>query len=251
MLTMIFNILFIDIFVNGWKLKHFRPNNLANLVIGVTIFHLPIVDKISFLNTQSNWIPVSHARNIPENNGASGRKIGELESLIPIIKMKNEIIVARKALLKTGVDGNSNNDNLRECSKLVKNYSLIPKTEKEFKRLFDEYSQGISYKQQYLDKNAFVVYYTKGFDGVGRESIEKEDDLMLKQEAQYGARNEAWIGIDDVRAEIDYLLTSSNDYNGVNDIKDLLSAIDKACRAFENYISLAPTEQVRAAESYK
>jgi hypothetical protein len=41
--------------------------------------------------------------------------------------------------------------------------------------LFDEHSEGISYKQQFLDQNAFLVYYTKGFDGPGRPSIEDED----------------------------------------------------------------------------
>ena len=45
----------------------------------------------------------------------------------------------------------------------------LPSGEKEFKRLFDEYSQGVSYKQVYLDQNAFLVYYTKGFDGPGRK----------------------------------------------------------------------------------
>lgn len=54
--------------------------------------------------------------------------------------------------------------------------SAVPTSEKEFKRLFDEFSEGISYKQQFLDKNAFVVYYTQGFDGPGRPSIDTEDE---------------------------------------------------------------------------
>ena len=62
--------------------------------------------------------------------------------------------------------------NLQECETLL---SKIPLIEKDFKKLFDEHSEGISYKQQFLDQNAFLVYYTKGFDGPGRPSIEEED----------------------------------------------------------------------------
>ena len=49
-----------------------------------------------------------------------------------------------------------------------------PKDEKSLKRLFDEYSSDVSYKQKYMDSNAFVVYYTKGFDGKDRPNIEDD-----------------------------------------------------------------------------
>ena len=101
------------------------------------------------------------ARNLPTSNGASGANRGEASTLVPIIQMRNnvELAIAQMA-------------NLQECETLL---SKIPLIEKDFKKLFDEHSEGISYKQQFLDQNAFLVYYTKGFDGPGRPSIEEED----------------------------------------------------------------------------
>ncbi|GMH96660.1 hypothetical protein TrVE_jg6644 [Triparma verrucosa] len=72
-------------------------------------------------------------------------------------------------------------------------------TEKEFKTMIDRVSIGKSYKTSYMDKNAWLVYYTKGFDGVGRPSIEQETDLELLANKQAYLRNEMWLMIDDLR----------------------------------------------------
>lgn len=101
------------------------------------------------------------ARNLPTSNGASGSNRGEASTLVPILQMKNNVELAVAQI-----------SNLEECEALL---SKLPLIEKDFKKLFDEHSEGISYKQQFLDQNAFLVYYTKGFDGPGRPSIEEED----------------------------------------------------------------------------
>ena len=101
------------------------------------------------------------ARNLPTSNGASGANRGEASTLVPIIQMRDNVKLAIAQM-----------ENLQECETLL---SRIPLIEKDFKKLFDEHSEGISYKQQFLDQNAFLVYYTKGFDGPGRPSIEEED----------------------------------------------------------------------------
>lgn len=80
--------------------------------------------------------------------------------------------------------------------------ATIPTDEKRFKALFDAYSDQVSFKQKFLDQNAFLVYYTKGFDGPGRPSIEA--DLPTKQPRQFGARNEAWVAWASFMAEVDY-----------------------------------------------
>lgn len=103
----------------------------------------------------------AEARNLPTSNGATGANRGTASTLVPIIEMKNTVDSAAALL-----------PNILECEKLL---SKIPAVEKDFKKLFDEHSEGISYKQQFLDQNAFLVYYTKGFDGPGRPSIEEED----------------------------------------------------------------------------
>ena len=101
------------------------------------------------------------ARNLPISNGASGVNRGTAVTLVPILQLKNAIDIAIGEL-----------PNIPKCEAI---FSRIPLIEKDFKKLFDEHSEGISYKQQFLDQNAFLVYYTRGFDGPGRPSIEDED----------------------------------------------------------------------------
>ena len=105
--------------------------------------------------------PAASARNLPVSNGASGANRGTAATLVPIIRLKSGIDTALLQL-----------PNIAECQKI---FLKIPLAEKDFKKLFDEHSEGVSYKQQFLDQNAFLVYYTKGFDGPGRPSIEEED----------------------------------------------------------------------------
>ena len=130
--------------------------------------------------------------------------------------------------------------NLREVQACLR---VIPSKEKEFKRLFDEYSQKISYKQLYLDQNAFLVYYTNGFDGPGRKSIETEDPISKLESAQYGARNECWIGLDEARAEVGYLL----DEGGKGDTGYLKKELEQASKAFSDYLNLAPPKDLEKA----
>ena len=86
-------------------------------------------------------------------------------------------------------------------------------------------------------------YYTKGFDGPNRESIETEDPQQKLQTAQYGSRNDAWIGIDEAKSEIEYLQSEKPPL----DLQDLKTALMVASKAFKDYISLAPPDQVEAA----
>lgn len=202
---------------------------VAGLIVSSTI------DATAPLNSQYsivNFPPKALARNLPESTGASGAQRGKTVALVPILKMQQYVIASSSAL---GNDLKTVQDYLSE--------KYIPSEEKEFKRLFDEYSVGISYKQQYLDKNAFLVYYTKGFDGPNRQSIETEDAQMKLQMAQYGFRNDAWVAVDDARAEVSYLLEQQQSGARV-DRRELEDALKRAVSAFKGYIDLAPKEQV-------
>ena len=106
-------------------------------------------------------------------------------------------------------------------------------------------SEGISYKQNYLDKNAFLVYYTQGFDGANRPSMETESEAELKQKAQFGARNDAWLGFDDARAEATYLQSHPPTDDG--ELKELRAALQRTKAALAAYEAQAPPEQVSAA----
>lgn len=174
----------------------------------------------------------AHARNLPESTGASGKLRGTVEALAPIVRLESSVSAAIGAL-----------PNLDACALALN--TGAPTGEKEFKRLFDEYSEGISYKQNYLDKNAFLVYYTQGFDGANRPSIETESESELRQKAQFGARNDAWLGFDDARAEVAYLQSHPPADDG--ELKELRAALLRTKAALADYEAQAPPEQVAAA----
>ena len=191
------------------------------------------LDCSSLLPSSSTSLPIlsiqsAAARNLPTSNDAVGKNRGKLEALIPIVKMATITKTAQRDL-----------PDLKTTQLKLK---LLPLLEKDFKKLFDEYSENISYKQVFLDQNAFLVYYSGGFDGPNRPNIETESDIEKREKLQYGYRNDAWIAIDDARAEVDYLLE-----NHSNDIKDLNNLLTSANNAFENYLQLSLPSDVEAA----
>ncbi|GAX16802.1 hypothetical protein FisN_5Hu174 [Fistulifera solaris] len=117
----------------------------------------------------------------------------------------------------------------------------IPSDEKSFKSLFDAYSDPLSYKQKFVDQNAFLVYYTKGFDGPGRPSI--ESDLPVKQTLQYGSRNDAWVAYNDFLAEYVYQQENPADSN----VQELIRPLTEMGKALDQYLSQASSQQVASA----
>lgn len=173
-------------------------------------------------------------------------------ALAPILQMK--VTVTNVRALADQVQLNDKSEASKLLSDCERQLKLLPSSEQQFKKKFDEYSEGISYKQQFLDKNAFLVYYTKGFDGPGRPSIETEDPKQLKEAQQFGLRNEAWIGVDDARAELSYLqsLLASSSTSSVEQkesVKDLKTALQAATKALVDYVAIAPSSDLSEAES--
>ena len=175
-------------------------------------------------------VPVG-ARNLPLATGATGANRGQAVALAPIVALKHTLDASEMAL-----------PDLMEVKKFLSEDKVVPLKEKEFKRLFDEYSQDVSYKQRYLDSNASVVNDTMGFDGLGRQSIEKEDDATLKQESQFGFRNDAWVAVDEARAELAYQMTQSENEL---DLSELRGDLQRANAATMAYLLLAPEDQLR------
>lgn len=75
------------------------------------------------------------ARNLPESTGATGNERGTANALVPIVQMRARLQTAATALP----------NDLSACERAL---AALPGKETEFKRLFDEYSEGISYKQK-------------------------------------------------------------------------------------------------------
>lgn len=181
------------------------------------------------------------ARNLPEDTGSSGKFVGTSKALLPILNV-NQIVIEVSNLLEDACKSNQDKDCQRALLRVKQSLTLIPSDEKSFKRLFDEFSGGVTYRQQYLDKNAFLVYYTQGFDGPNRPSIETDVDGSAARLAEmYGYRNEAWIALDDISSELEFALAKPSDTADVrNDLKHLRSALD-------SYLALAPADKIAAA----
>jgi len=101
----------------------------------------------------------------------------------------------------------------------------------------------VSYKQKFLDQNAFLVYYTKGYDGPGRPSIEEEDASNTLQTLQYGARNDAWAAMDDLFVELEFGRWGGGESTNA----DLGNLIDKSLSTLDSYLTLAPVADVEEA----
>jgi hypothetical protein len=184
--------------------------------------HTTLLNVVLSTGTQ----PV-HASNLPESTGADISKTGQLETLIPVVALRSSL-VQLKAQLSTNRNG-SLKINLDDYA--------VPRDEMLFKRIFDSYSDPVSYKQKFLDQNAFLVYYSKGFDGPGRDNI--ESDINERQTQQFGLRNDAWIAWENFLIELKFVNDDDNDC-----IKYIVSAI----QAVDSYLSLAPQADLVAAK---
>jgi hypothetical protein len=171
----------------------------------------------------------AYARNLPDVMASDLSKTGSIETLIPIVRLKLEIVDALKEFRTQGIGA------------LSKVTSKLPPDEKTFKAIFDAYSDAVSYKQKFVEQNAFLVYYTKGFDGPGRPSI--ESDLPVKQSLQYGARNDAWVAWDAFLGEVDFATS------GETDVEDLIKLLMATVIAIDAYLALAPSADLESARN--
>ena len=191
-----------------------------------------LVSPICINSDHSLGILTTYARNLPVDNGAKTVNRGKSIALKPIIRFRGLFASSLTA------------DTLESCQDQL---SQFPSDEKEFKRYFDEFSDGVSYKQAFMDQNAFLVYYTKGFDGPGRPSLEAEDLQSTRMTQQYGYRNDAWVALDDARSEVDYLIETKLERK--EDRKDLLKALKAGLAAVDSYLSLSPPDIYKEALS--
>lgn len=199
-------------------------------------FHLVTSSAIISIQTLNN--PKSSiAANLPVSNGANLSKTGTIEKLIPIVNLKQSLQNAKVILTQPTPNNDLSTDVLKEVESRLE---TIPSEEKNFKRYFDEYSDPVSYKQKYMDKNAFLVYYTEGYDGVGRDSIESGE--IPRQTLQYGARNECWNAFEELIVEVKFAIK-----DGSSSRDDILGLLTKTIVAFDSYLSIAPKSDVDKA----
>lgn len=177
------------------------------------------------------------ARNLPQSTGADTANTGSLVTLVPVVQLRNQLDQFQSDII---AESNSQSSSLPAIPK------DLPRDENSFKRILDAYSDPVSYKQKFVDQNAFLVYYTKGFDGPGRPSI--EDGLPVKQTLQYGSRNDAWVAWDEVLSEYDFAQQQQQERGvGKWDQDDLLKPLRRVLLALDTYLGLAPREDLQEA----
>jgi len=119
---------------NGYKYR--KPNRLLGL-LGLSLPFLPVHQECNLLPLVFP-IHTSQAANLPISNGAIGNVRGTVEALKPIATLSRVVNAAIYSL-----------PNIQKCREILKE---VPDAEKEFKRIFDEYSLDVSYKQKFLDQ---------------------------------------------------------------------------------------------------
>ena len=172
--------------------------------------------------------------NLPASTGADFSKTGTVEKLVPIVKFRTYLEECKILIQDASIDSSGNSSLspalLKDVASLLNH---IPTEEKLFKKIFDEYSDPVSYKQKYMDQNAFLVYYTKGFDGPNRDSIESGE--IPRQTLQYGARNECWNAFDDLITEAKFGIV-----DGSSTKSEIFDLLNKTTSSFDRYLSIAP-----------
>jgi len=179
--------------------------------------------------------------NLPESNGADLSKTGTVEKLVPIVSYRNSLEECKNLLLDGA--GTSSGTSLSPAllNRILMLLKYLPTDEKSVKKIFDEFSDPVSYKQKYLNQNAFLVYYTKGYDGPNRDSIESGE--MPRQTLQYGARNECWNALDDFLIELNFGI---KDHSSTR--SDILDPLNKTISSFDRYLSIASQDDLDIAQ---
>ena len=167
----------------------------------------------------------TQARNLPEDNGADLSNVGTVQALLPIIDIE-QVLSTMQSTLTTSPSG------------ILLLPSSIPTNELQFKKIFDAYSIPVTYKQKFRNNNAFLVYYTQGYDGPNRPNLEDLSERELLQQEQYGARNECWLAWNELVNEVEYV-TRSGDYSTSDELGLLLNTTIAAVTA---YLTLAPNQ---------
>ena len=206
-----------------------------------TISRRGILQSIAITCTYFSLRSPAIAANMPIDTGADLSKTGSVDTLVPIVSIQQSILSCKSQL-----EGYENLVSPETCKSLLKSLvKTIPRDETSFKRIFDAYSTPVSYKQKFLDQNAFLVYYTKGYDGDNRPSI--EEDVNTIQLKQYGSRNDAWMAIDDLFVELEFGQKAKDDDNTLSSRGELIALVDKVSAALDAYLSLAPVSDVKEA----
>jgi len=192
----------------------------------------------SLLASGASWLAAAgsaRAANMPVSNGASDKDIGQPRALAVVLQLRKRIATAER-------EAEAESTVRRKAQAVVDGLRSVESDERKFKAQFDAFSDRVAYKTRYMDSNAFLVYYTSGFDGPGRPAMVSDESVVSMQN---GYRNDAWTAVLCAREEAQYLIGANS---GADDTADLAAALRAASRAVDAYVKLAPAAVVEAAE---
>lgn len=185
------------------------------------------------VHTSSRPAP-AFAKNLPDPISIDASKTGTAETLQPILNLEAALKDLLAEISQVAAEQTQPLDaiveSLTEVTKQTTTTTSIPTTEKEFKAIFDAFSDPVSYKQKFVDQNAFLVYYSKGFDGPGRPSL--ESDLPVRQTLQYGTRNDAWVAWEAFCVERDFQRRHPEDGADARELQRLLQNVANAVDSY-------------------
>mmetsp|Transcript_17984 Transcript_17984/g.55036 ORF Transcript_17984/g.55036 Transcript_17984/m.55036 type:complete len:249 (-) Transcript_17984:1366-2112(-) len=165
------------------------------------------------------------ARTLPQGVGGEA---GRPEDLARIVELQG--VVAEVAALVRGGDAAA----LKRAQALLAGTETLA-SRKAFEALFDAYSDRVSAKTRAMNSVAFVTYYEEA----RYNDTRLEDKEPTRQALQYQFRNEAWIALDNLQAELAYLGSSPGADEG--DAVKYAAALEAA---FVSYLKLAPEGDV-------
>eukprot|EP00968_Pinguiococcus_pyrenoidosus_P005885 scaffold385_cov305-Pinguiococcus_pyrenoidosus.AAC.32 len=173
----------------------------------------------------------ARAKSIPDGQGG---KAGQLADLVPIVQLQRQVEQAG-TFLKAG--------QITDALALLRREPAL-RSRKSFDELFDRYSERVSAKTRAMNSAAFITYYEE----VRYSDTRLEDKEPTKQALQYQRRNEAYLALDNLLAELEYLQTEASASASV-DAADARKYGKEAAEALKEYLALAPQEDVEKARA--
>jgi hypothetical protein len=154
--------------------------------------------------------------------------------LVPIVKISMDLQQIEKLVAgdvpstSTTNSNNNNNNNNMEAWKQARRILSQPEYEKvQFKKIFNRYGDNIYYS----DPDRANLYLGGGATPKNEQSL------------AYLLRNEILTNIEDMVAELDYLVK-----NPTESPEDLQSMIRTACNAMQRYLAVVPPKELEQAQ---
>jgi len=194
--------------VDGLDGAVFKSNPLTN----------PVLEKIRIWE-QAEADELKYGGELERGDAGNRGKVGSYPALlVPILEIASDLRSVREAV--------RHRDRWEEARRTLGLNSRYDKT--EFKKIFNRFGDNIYYS----DPDRANMYLAGGATPSNEQSL------------AYLLRNQVLSSVDDLKAELSYLLDHPDD---AGDVDDLYRYADEADAAMRRYLDIIPPEQLRKA----